>query len=149
MAKPKRNERGIPLSPSGTLMLKGELKDMDARYIRGVSIVGYGCSLAVGVGIPIPILNEEMAWFTGVADRDIDMPVKDYGYDYPNGLPRTLKHVNFEELKSGEVEINDQKVQTVPLTSYSRSLEIADELKKRIQDGAFTLTEAQETIESE
>ena len=149
VAKPKRNERGIPLSPSGTLMLKGELKDMDARYIRGVSIVGYGCSLAVGVGIPIPILNEEMAWFTGVADRDIDMPVKDYGYDYPNGLPRTLKHVNFEELKSGEVEINDQKVQTVPLTSYSRSLEIADELKKRIQDGAFTLTEAQETIESE
>ena len=148
VTNPKRNERGIPMSPAGTLMLKGELKDMDARYVRGVSIVGYGCSLALGVGIPIPILNEEMAWFTGVADKDIDMPVKDYGYDYPNGLPRTLKHVNFEELKSGEIEVNDQKVQTVPLTSYSRSLEIADELKKRIQDGAFTLTEAQETIES-
>lgn len=147
--KPKRNERGIPLSPSGTLMLKGELKNMNERYVRGVSIIGYGSSLAVGVGIPIPILNEEMAWFTGVADSDIDMPVKDYGYDYPNGLPRTLMHASFADLKSGEIELNEQKVQAVPLTSYSRSLEIADELKKWIEDGEFLLTEAQEPIESE
>ena len=58
---PKRNERGVPMSASGTLMVKGDLKGMNARYLRGVSIVGYGCSLAVGLGIPIPILNEEMA----------------------------------------------------------------------------------------
>ena len=61
--------------------------DEDARYVRAQSIVGYGVSLAVGVGIPIPMLNEEMAWFTGVSDADITMPVKDYGYDYPNGIP--------------------------------------------------------------
>lgn len=146
---PQRNERGIPLSPSGTLMLRGDLKGMDARYLRGVSIIGYGCSLAVGVGIPIPILNEEMAWFTGVADADIQMPVKDYGYDYPNGMPRTLKHVTFEELKSGEIELNDQQVKTVPVTSYVMSLEIADKLKQWIQEGTFLLTEAQEKIPSE
>jgi len=147
--EPKRNERGIPLSPSGTLMLKGDMKKMDARYVRGVSIVGYGCSLALGVGIPIPILNEDMAWYTGVSDADIQMPVKDYGYDYPNGLPRVLKHVTFEELKSGEFELNGQQVKAVPLTSYTRSLEIANELKSWIEKGEFLLSEPQEPIRSE
>jgi len=149
VAKPPRNERGIPTSPSGTLMLKGDLKGMNARYVRGVSIVGYGCSLSVGVGIPIPVLNEEMAWFTGVSDADIQMPVKDYGYDYPNGLPRVLNHVTFEELKSGEITVNNgKKTPTVPVTSYSMSLEVADELKKWIERGEFLLTEKQEDIPS-
>jgi uncharacterized protein (DUF39 family) len=147
-AKPPRNERGLPLSPSGTLMVKGDLKQMRARFLRGVSIVGYGCSLAVGLGIPIPILNEEMAWFTGVSDADIQMPIKDYGYDYPNGLPRVLGHVTYEELKSGEIMVNGKKTQAVPLTSLSMCLEVADELKKWIEAGKFLLTEAQETIPS-
>ncbi|MGE4503709.1 MAG: homocysteine biosynthesis protein [Desulfovibrionaceae bacterium] len=139
--KPPRNERGVPTTPSGTLMLKGDLKKMNARYLRGMSIVGYGCSLAVGVGIPIPILNEEIAWFTGVSNADIQMPVKDYGYDYPNGVGRTLAEVTYEELMSGSIEIDGKATTTVPLTSYSRSLEIANELKRWIDEGSFLLTE--------
>ena len=61
VSKPQRNDRGIPENPSGTLMLKGDFKKMKARYVRAQSILGYGVSLAVGVGIPIPMLNEEMA----------------------------------------------------------------------------------------
>ncbi|SIN97767.1 homocysteine biosynthesis protein [Halodesulfovibrio marinisediminis] len=143
---PKRNERGIPLSAAGTLELKGDLKQMDARYLRGLSFLGYGNTMSVGVGIPIPILNEEMAWYTGVADSDIQMPVKDYGHDYPNGLPRVLQHCTYEELKSGEVEIMGKKVETVPMTSYPISLEIADKLKEWIQKGDFLLTEPVEKI---
>ena len=45
-------------------MLKGDFKQMNAKYVRGQSLVGYGISLAVGVGIPIPMLNEEMAEFS-------------------------------------------------------------------------------------
>lgn len=149
VAKPQRNDRGIPLTPSGTIQLKGDLKQMDARYLRGVSFAGYGCSIAVGVGVPIPVLNEDIAWYTGVSDADIDMPVKDYGYDYPNGVGRILKHATFEELKSGEIELNGKSVQTVPLTSYSMSLEIADKLKQWIENGEFQLTEAQGKIHSE
>ncbi|MFW5731315.1 MAG: homocysteine biosynthesis protein, partial [Desulfonatronovibrionaceae bacterium] len=145
---PPRNQRGIPKLPSGTLMVKGELKKMDARYLRGVSFPGYGCSLAVGLGIPIPILNEELAWYTGVADVDIEMPVVDYGHDYGAGKVRILKHLTYAQLKSGEVEIFDKKIPTVPLTSYSMSLEIADKLKSWIESGDFLLTEAQEKIES-
>jgi len=146
VAAPKRNERGIPLSAAATLMLRGDLKGMNARYLRGISFLGYGCSLAVGVGIPIPILNEEIAWYAGVSDEDIQVPVKDYGHDYPQGSPRVLGHVSFAELKSGEIEVMGKKVQTVPLTSYSMSLEIADKLKSWIEKGEFLLTESQEKI---
>ena len=148
-AKPPRNKRGIPLVAAGTLMLKGDMKTMSPKWIRGLSILGYGCSLAVGVGIPIPILDEEMAWFTGVADSDITMPVRDYGQDYPNGINNVLAQPTFEELKNGEITVNGQKIPTVPLTSYALSLEIAEDLKTKIQRGDFLLTEAQDRIVSE
>ena len=143
---PKRTERGLPLSAAGTLMVRGDLKGMDPRYLRGLSFLGYGCTLAVGVGIPIPILDEDMAWFTGVGNDDILMPIKDYGHDYPNCDPRVLRHATFEELMSGEIQLLGKRVETVPLTSYTISLEIADLLKARILSGEFTLTEAQEKI---
>lgn len=145
---PKRNDRGIPLTGSGTLMLEGDLKVMDQRYIRGLGFPGYGCTISLGVGIPIPILNEEMAWFTGVSDADIDVPIRDYGYDYPNGINRILGHVTYEELRSGEINFNGKKIPTIPMTSYSMSLEVADKLKKWILDGKFLLTEPVETIEA-
>ena len=147
-AKPKRSERGIPLTPSGTLMVRGDMKGMSARFVRGISMLGYGCSLSVGVAIPIPVLDEDMAFFAGVSDADIPMPVKDYGYDYPNCDPRILGHVSYAMLRSGSVRIMDKDVETVPLTSYSLSLECANSLKTLIEKGEFLLTEAQETIPS-
>ena len=148
VAKPPRNDRDLPTSPSGTLMVKGDFKKMNPRYVRGVSIIGYGCSLAMGVGIPIPVLNEDIAWYTGVSDADIQMPVKDYGYDYPNGLPRVLGYVTMEELKSGEITVNGKKTASVPVSSYVMAKEIADELKGWIESGEFLLTEKLEDIPS-
>lgn len=148
VSKPKRNERGIPMGGAGTLMLKGDLKGMDSRYLRGVSLIGYGCSLAIGVAIPIPILDEEMAWFTGVDDSDIQMPVKDYSQDYQNRSPRVLEHVTYEDLRSGEITVMGNKLESMPVTSWSMSLECAEALKSKIEAGEFTLTEAQEAIPS-
>jgi uncharacterized protein (DUF39 family) len=147
--KPQRTERGLPLTPSGTLMVKGDLKGMQARYLRGVSFLGYGCSLSVGLGIPIPILDEEMAWFTGVTDEDIMIPIVDYGHDYPNGVARNHGHVSYAKLRSGTIRVGDRETATVPLTSYTLSLEIAQALKEWIKKGAFTLGEPQEKILSE
>ena len=146
--RPKRNERGIPLSPSATLMVKGDAKRMNARFLRGVSILGYGPSLAVGLGIPIPMLNEEVAWFAGVGDEDIDMPVVDYGHDYPQGTGRVLGHVRYSDLASGAIDMEGRRSAAVPMTSYSRSLEVADTLKSWILKGEFLLSEPQEPIVS-
>ncbi|MFW5721953.1 MAG: homocysteine biosynthesis protein [Desulfohalobiaceae bacterium] len=145
-ARPQRNERGIPLTPAGTLMVKGELTTMDPRFLRGVSLTGYGCSLAVGLGIPIPVLDEEVAWYAGVGNSDIQVPVVDYGYDYPQGTSQVLRHVSYEELLSGEIEVNGKKVATVPVTSLTMSLEVAEVLKTWIEKGEFMLTEPQEPI---
>lgn len=148
VAAPERAPNGIPLGGSGTLMLKGDLKGMDARYLRGHSFLGYGCTLAVGVGIPIPILNADMARFCGVDDSEILMPIKDYGHDYPQGESRVIKHVTYEELRSGSIEIEGRTVETSPLTSWSMSLEVAQKLKSWIDAGEFLLTEPIEGIVS-
>ncbi len=59
------------MKPAGTIMVQGDLKQMTPEWLRGVSILGYGNSLAVGLGIPIPVLNGEMAAHTGVSDEEI------------------------------------------------------------------------------
>jgi uncharacterized protein (DUF39 family) len=136
-----RSNNGTPRRPSGTLMVQGDLKQMSARWLRGISIQGYGCSLAVGLGVPIPILDEEMAMFTGVSDRDIYTQVVDYGHDYTNGIQRNYGEVSYAELRSGEIEVNGRKVPTAPLSSRVKALEIAEILKRWIVDKKFELAE--------
>jgi uncharacterized protein (DUF39 family) len=57
--------------------------------------------------------------------------------------------VSYEELLSGQIEINGKPTPTVPVSSLSMALEIAETLKGWIDKGEFTLTEAQERIVSE
>ncbi|MFC1533315.1 homocysteine biosynthesis protein [Thermodesulfobacteriota bacterium] len=144
--KVKRNRYGVPISQAGTLMVTGNLKDMDPRWIKGISILGYGCSIAVGLGIPIPVLNEEMARYTGVSDEQIFARILDYGCDFPRGEAVSLGQVNYAELKSGIIRFNNQDIPTVPLSSYVRALEIAKILKSWIEQGEFLLTEPQEML---
>lgn len=136
-----RNKRGIPLGAGATLALSGDLKQMDPRWLVGVSLLGYGVSLMVGLGIPIPILNEEIVNYTAIRDRDILAPVVDYSEDYPKGNARVIARVNYEQLRSGEIKIKGRKISTASLSSYARAREIATTLKKWISDGEFILTE--------
>jgi len=147
-AKVKRTKKGIPLTPAGTLWVMGDLKRMSPKWLVGVSIQGYGCSLAVGLGLPIPILNEEMVQFTAVSDDEIFTQIVDYGHDYPHGISKHYGTVSYGELKSGTIRVNGKDVPTVPLSSVVRAREIAETLKKWIQKGKFTLGEPQELLPS-
>ena len=142
----KRNKKGVPVSPAGTLWVMGDLKKMNAQWLVGMSLQGYGCSLAVGLGIPIPLLNEEIAGYTGISDEDIVTQIIDYGNDYPKGVSRSYGQVSYAELKSGLIKLNGQEVPTVPLSSLVKAREIADILKKKIAQGKFTLGEPQFTL---
>ena len=144
----RRTKKGIPLTPAGTLCVMGDLKKMSPRWLVGVSILGYGCSLAVGLGVPIPILNEEIAAFTGISDEDIFTQIVDYGHDYPNGISKNYGRVSYAQLKSGTIRVKGHDVPTVPLSSVVRAREIADILKKWIQKGKFTLGEPQQLLPS-
>ncbi len=144
----KRTKKGFPVSPAGTLWVMGDLKKMSPRWIMGLSLLGYGCSLAVGLGIPIPILNEEIAEYTAVSDKELFTQIVDYGHDYPNGVHKSYGQISYAQLKSGCIELNGKKVPTVPLSSLVKAREIAQILKKWISKGQFFLGEPQFTLPS-
>ncbi|MDD5448786.1 MAG: homocysteine biosynthesis protein, partial [Actinomycetota bacterium] len=143
----ERTAGGIPKHPAGTLALMGNAKMMDSRYIRGARFHRYGVSLYVGIGIPIPILDEEMAAFTGVSAEQIETPVLDYSQPVRDRKP--LRMVNFKDLRSGAVELNGKRVRTAPISSYKMAREIAGKLKEWIRNGDFYLSEPLEPLPGE
>jgi len=136
-----RTPDGIPKGGAGTLALTGNMKQMRQEFVRGMSFRGYGVSLALGVGIPIPILNEDILKLTCVSDREILAPVVDYSVDYPQNTGKVLCHVSYEQLRSGEIEVEGRKVAVGSLSSYYKALEIAHLLADEIKRGDFRLAE--------
>jgi uncharacterized protein (DUF39 family) len=127
-------------------MVLGDLKHMTPRFLVGVSLLGYGCSLSVGLGVPIPLLNEEMAHFCAVSDEELFAPIVDYGTDYPTATGRILGQVSYATLKSGKMMLDNHEVTTVPLSSLVRAREIANLLKEWISQGRFLLGEPVELL---
>jgi len=141
-----RTAGGVPKKPAGTIMVQGDLKQMSAEWLRGISILGYGNTMAVGLGIPIPILNEEMALYTGVSDKELFTQVVDYGHDYTNGIARTYGEVSYQQLKSGSIVVNGKEVLTAPLSSVVKAREIAECLKSWIMNKKFYLSRPANTL---
>jgi uncharacterized protein (DUF39 family) len=144
----KRTPLGAPLQAAGTLWVMGDLKQMSSRYLAGVSLQGYGCSLAVGIGLPVPLLNEEIAAQAGAGDEELFTQIVDYGTDYPNGTGRSLGRVSYAELKSGTIRFQGREIPTVPLSSIVKAREITATLKTWIAEGRFELGEPQFTLPS-
>jgi len=136
-----RGDNGVPRGPAGTLAVIGDLKQMKPQYLVGTSMLGYGCTMTVGIGVPIPILSEQILRYTAVKDEEIIAPVIDYAEAYPQGKSDILAELSYSELKSGEIEVLGKRVPTASLSSYSKAKEIAHILKEWIQKGEFLLTE--------
>ncbi len=127
-----------PTNNFGTIMVKGDLKQMKPESLRGASFTKYGTTIYVGIGMPIPILNEGLAKKTGISDEEIKTNVLDYGVarrDRP-----VLKETNYAELKSGKIVIDDKDVPVTPLSSIREARKISELLKKWIEKGTFFLT---------
>ena len=135
----KRNKNGCPIGGAGTLSVVGDLKEMDPEFIAGVSFKGYGASLAVGIGVPIPILDEETAKYAALKDEDLEAPIIDYANDYPISDFHDYGTRTYAELKSGKITIDGKEVPTSGLSSYPKALKIANLLKKEIEGGRFLL----------
>ncbi|HNR89303.1 MAG TPA: homocysteine biosynthesis protein [Spirochaetota bacterium] len=134
-----RGDNSVPREGAGTIAVTGDMKEMNAEFIRGASLTGYGCSLMVGLGVPIPILNEDLARFTGVGDDEIFCQVIDYGVDYPSGNPKSIAEVSYAELKTGRVTVHGKEIPAAPLSSYPLAKRIAGILRDWIKSGQFTL----------
>jgi len=132
---------GVPRRGAATLAVIGDLKQMSPRWLVGTSMLGYGATLTVGIGVPIPILSEEILRYTAVKDEEIFAAVVDYSEAYPGRGSEILGEVSYGELRSGKIVIQAKKVPTASLSSYPRAVEIANTLKEWITKGEFLLTE--------
>ncbi len=136
-----RGDNGVPRRGAGTLTVIGDLKQMKPEWLRGVSLLGYGCSLMVGIGVPIPILSKEILRYTVVKDEEIFAPVVDYAEAYPQRKGDILGEVSYAQLKSEKIMVQGKEIPTASLSSYPKAVEIAQTLKEWIRRGEFQLTE--------
>jgi uncharacterized protein (DUF39 family) len=142
-----RGENGVPVGSAGTLALIGDIKQMDTRFIRAAIFEKYGITMFVGVGIPIPIIDEDMLIQASVKDSDIYTGIVDYSIS--SGPRPVLKKVSYAELKSGSIELNGQKVPTAPLSSMRKAREISQLLKTQIIKGEFMLSQPVSSLPTE
>jgi uncharacterized protein (DUF39 family) len=131
------NQHGIPIGNSATLALIGDAKQMNTRFIKAAYFEKYGVSMFVGIGIPVPVLDEDMAMRLSIRNNQIETNIIDYG----SGNFEVLGRIDYESLFSGSIMLNGKKVRTAPLSSIKVAREIADILRKEIIEGRFLLTE--------
>lgn len=134
----ERLPNGTPVGPAATLALIGNLKQMSSKYIRACTFYRYGVTIFVGVGIPIPVIDEEMVEFLKIKDEDIYTEIRDYSVQRRN--KPSYGRVNYKQLRSGKIKINGKDVQTGSISSYYKAKEIANLLKDWIKKGSFYLT---------
>ena len=144
----QRGANGVPKEGAGTIATIGNLKEMSPQWLVGASVLGYGVSLFVGIGVPIPVLNAEIVRYAAVKDEDIYAQVYDYGMDYPNGPAQSIGEVSYKELRSGSIVLNGKKIDTAPMSSYYKAREIAYILKEWIERGDFLLSEPHQRLAS-
>jgi CBS domain-containing protein len=125
-------------SQNGTIMVRGNAKNMNTEFLRGATYTKYGTTLYIGLGIPIPILNEGLAKKTAIRDEEIFTNVVDYGV--PRRDRPKLAKVSYKDLKSGAVTVGDKKIKVSSLSSLKTARKVAATLKEWIDGGKFFLS---------
>jgi len=133
-----------PKNGFGTLMVKGDLKQMKPDHLAGATFHNYGVTLYLGIGIPIPMLNEKSVERAAVRDEELFTKILDYGV--PSRDRPVLREVSYAELKSGKVEVADKTVKTACTSSIKKAEKIMSELKTWISEARFNLTKPVERL---
>lgn len=131
-----RNEHGIPVGNAATLAIVGNAKEMSTRFIRAAYFEKYGVSIYIGIGIPIPVLDEDLARDVMIRNNQIETNIVDYGSPGHDVIGRA----DYHSLFSGEIAFNGKKIRTAPLSSLKTARDIAELLRQEILSGNFFLT---------
>jgi uncharacterized protein (DUF39 family) len=132
-----RDEHGVPVAPSGTIAVIADLKAASPEFFSAATFTGYGVSSFVGIGIPIPVLDEEIAETLALTDADIQATIIDYGVA-TRSRP-SFGRVTYAQLRSGEITIEGRKVPTGPISSLPKARRIATILKEWVGERRWTL----------
>ena len=115
---------------------------MNTKFIKAAYFEKYGVSIFIGIGIPIPVLDEDLAASVSVRNDQIHTKVCDYSIP---GHPE-IARVNYAQLFSGSINLKNRKIRTASLSSVYTARTIAEELKKWIRNKKFMLSQALETF---
>lgn len=140
----ERDEHGVPVGPAGTLAVIADLKQASPEYYSAASMTGYGVSAFMGIGVPIPVLDEDIAATLALTDSEIQATVYDYGVQR-RSRP-SLGRVTYAQLRSGRIDIEGHSIQTGPISSLAKARRIAEELKVWVRDRRFTLAPPLEAL---
>ena len=132
-----RDDAGVPLAPAGTLAVIADLKQASAEYFSAATFSKYGVSAFVGIGIAIPVLDEDLAATLALTDADLEATIFDYGV--ARRSRPSLGRVTYEQLRTGSIEIDGKKVSTGPLSSLPKARRIATVLKEWVSERKWTL----------
>ena len=110
--------------------------DISPEYIKAAYYEKYGVSIFIGIGIPIPILDVEIAKAVSIRNSQINTNICDYSKpDHP-----IVGTTDYESLFSGVITLDGKEIRTASLSSVYKARIIAEELKSWIKDGKFFLT---------
>lgn len=133
----QRDDHGEPVAPAGTLAVIADLKQAHPDFFSAATFTKYGVSAFVGIGVPIPVLDEDLAATLALTDADLTATIFDYGVQR-RSRP-SLGQVTYAQLRSGEIEIDGKRVTTGPISSLPVARRIASELKRWVTEHRFTL----------
>lgn len=139
-----RDERGVPVAPSGTLAVIADLRKASPEYFRAATFSKYGVSAFVGIGVAIPVLDEDLAATLALTDEDLVATIFDYAV--ARRSRPSPGRVTYAQLRSGEIEVEGVRVPTGPISSLPAARRIAEELKRWVTEARFTLAQPLEPV---
>ncbi len=129
---------GVPVKGPRTLALVGDMKGMDPRFLKALDITGHGISIALGIGVPIPVLNEDVMRRCAVSNEEIFVEMTNC--NLPSN--RTcMQMYSYTELHFCKVEYQEKNVKTSSLSSLIGARKMVDTLKDWIEHGKFLLNQ--------
>jgi len=143
----KRLANRTPVAPAATFALIGDAKQMSSEWVRGCYFRNYGASLMLGIGIPLPVIDEQVVALAAISDSEIMTTVIDFAI--ARRVRPSFGTVSYAQLKSGTIQIDGKTVRTAPIASIYRSEQVAETLKSWILAGKFTLTEPVAFVDSD
>lgn len=144
-SKSQANSYGIPVFPSRTLALIGNAKKMSSSFIKAAYLKNYGVTLFVGVGIPIPVLSEEVAFHASRSNKQITTVIKDYGKE---GKP-VIGEIDYETLFKNQLILSSKKIPASSMSGIKMASLICEILADRIRNGSFLLSCYEDDFEYE
>lgn len=139
-----RDEAGVPMAPAGTIAVIADMKLASADFFRAATFTKYGVSAYMGIGIPIPVLDEDIAATLALTDADLTATIVDYGVA-SRGRP-SLGRVTYAQLRTGEIEIDGKKVPVGPISSLTKARRIAAVVKEWVAEKRWTLTQPMQLL---